>query len=105
MPKKTADADWSRKQILAALEMAGWKTMKALADNHGLHQNTLFGALCKPYPASEWRIANAIGVHPKVIWPSRYPEEGETPGRVPVGRQRRSRVGKSLPQSAAARTT
>jgi Ner family transcriptional regulator len=26
----------------------------------------------RPWPKGEWLIANAIGVHPAEIWPSRY---------------------------------
>lgn len=76
MTKKTANADWSRKEILVALEKAGWKTMRALAEHCEIAQSTLFGAFWKPYPASEKRIADAIGVHAMVIWPSRYNTDG-----------------------------
>lgn len=63
--------DWHRADIKAALEKAGW-TLRSLARHHDVTHNTLTDTFYKPYPASERRIADAIGVDPSVIWPSRY---------------------------------
>lgn len=89
MTKKTANADWSRKKILHALEEAGWATMRALAEHYGVSESTLNGALNKPYPASEERIAEAVKVNASQIWPSRYNTDG-TPKRQ--GRPARRKV-------------
>lgn len=71
-PKKPALQDWHRADIKAALEKAGW-TLRALAIAHGSkHGTTLRQALDHPYPKAERIIAEAIGVEPAVIWPSRY---------------------------------
>lgn len=99
MPKKTATADWTRKQILVALEGAGYPTVRSLAEKCKVATSTIFLAFAKPYPACEKRIADAIGVHPKEIWPSRYDAEG-IPNRLPIGHARRMTVGKSLRHSA-----
>ena len=88
MPKKTTHQDWSRKRILAELEAAGWKTMKQLAEKYNCSEHTLFGALYKPYPASEKRIAAALELHPKEIWPSRYADDGYS-NRLPHGHGKR----------------
>jgi Ner family transcriptional regulator len=99
MTKKTNLKDWSRKKILAALEEAGWKTLRALAEHHKVGLSTLSTALFKPAPVSEERIAEAIGVHPSAIWPSRYAEDGSS-NRLPKGHKARRicRLPKSLPQ-------
>jgi len=28
--------------------------------------------LSRPWPKGEWLVANALGIDPSVIWPSRY---------------------------------
>lgn len=84
MSKKTNLKDWTRKRILAALEDAGYHTIKALADQCGVSLWTINTALCRPSPANEARIAKAIGVSPQVIWPSRYAPDGGS-NRLPAG--------------------
>jgi len=82
-PKKTnpdAEApaqDWHPADIKAALEKNGI-TMNKLAKEHGLTSaSTLSHALKESSPKAEQRIADALGLHPKVIWPSRYYANGE----------------------------
>ena len=68
--------DWHPADIKAALHKAGW-TLSALAAKHGLKSgNTLSKALTVSYPVAETRIADAIGIAAKNIWPSRYYENG-----------------------------
>ncbi|MDP3875895.1 MAG: helix-turn-helix transcriptional regulator [Methylobacter sp.] len=68
--------DWHPADVKAALAKAGY-TLAALAEEHGLKGGaTLSKALTSSFPIAEKRIADAIGVHPKVIWPSRYNEDG-----------------------------
>lgn len=56
--------------------------MKALAAEHGLSSGgTLSKALTASYPIAEKRIADAIGLHPKELWPTRYFENGEVKPR------------------------
>jgi Ner family transcriptional regulator len=70
-------ADWHPSFVVAALHQAGW-TMTNLAKHHNLKGiGTLSKALRISLPIAEQRIADAIGVHPKVIWPSRYYENGD----------------------------
>lgn len=80
--KKTslvADApatDWHPADIVAALHKAGY-TLAKLAEEHGLKSgNTFSHAMRRSLPVSEQRIADAIGIHPKEIWPSRYNVDG-----------------------------
>lgn len=69
-------SDWHPADILAALHKRG-VTLKGLAAEHELADaSTLSKAMLHSYPASERRIADAIGVHPAEIWPSRYHDDG-----------------------------
>lgn len=74
-PKKPVLTDWHRADIKAALEKAGW-SLRKLAEHHGYAPSTLINALAGQYPNAERIIAEAIGKHPKEIWPSRYDADG-----------------------------
>lgn len=81
-PKKTSREDWHPADVKAALHKKGI-TLVGLAQQHGMNSSSaLSAALVRSYPANEKRIADAIGVHPKEIWPSRYNEDGS---RKPQG--------------------
>ena len=81
-PKKTSQEDWHPARVKMELHMRGI-TLAGLAEAHGLtSSSTLSATFVRSYPANEKRIADAIGVHPKVIWPSRYNEDGS---RKPQG--------------------
>lgn len=74
--KKTSREDWHPADIKAALDKAGW-TLRALAAHHGMKaSSTLSHTFERSYPLNEKRIADAIGVAPQAIWPSRYNEDG-----------------------------
>lgn len=74
--KKASQEDWHPADVKAALEKAGW-TLRALAATHGLTGSTTLSAtLVRSYPINEKRIADALGLHPKDIWPSRYHADG-----------------------------
>jgi lambda repressor-like predicted transcriptional regulator len=76
--------DWHPSDIIAALNKAGY-TLEKLAEKHGLTSGgTLSKAMRMSAPIAEQRLAEAIGIHPKVIWPSRYEEDGT---RKPQGRR------------------
>lgn len=75
-PKKASHEDWHPARVKMELHQRGI-TLKGIADAHGLNSSsTLSAALVRSYPANEKRIADAIGVHPMEIWPSRYNEDG-----------------------------
>jgi Ner family transcriptional regulator len=63
--------DWHPADIIAALKKRG-TNLSALSRQAGLASSTLANALARPWPKGEWLIAGALGVHPAVIWPSRY---------------------------------
>lgn len=73
--KKQSSRDWHKADIKAALEKAGW-SLSRLSIYHGYNRSVLKSALIKPYPKAERRIAEAIGVSPEIIWPSRYDMHG-----------------------------
>lgn len=74
--KKTSREDWHPADIKAALAKAGW-TLAALAELHGMTTATpLSHTFNRSYPINEKRIADAIGVTPQTIWPSRWNDDG-----------------------------
>ena len=74
--KKASQEDWHPADIKAALDKAGW-TLRALAAHHGINgSSTLSHTFVRSYPLNEKRIAEAIGVTPQEIWPSRYFADG-----------------------------
>ncbi len=76
-PKKPVSEDWHKADIKAALEKAGW-TLRALSEHHGYSPSLLKHALQRQYPNGEQKIAEALGLKPAVIWPSRYDTNGDT---------------------------
>lgn len=75
--KKASREDWHPADIKAALHKRGI-TLKGIAQAYGLKDSTSLSAtFTRSLPANERRIADALGLHPKDIWPSRYYENGE----------------------------
>lgn len=75
--KKASREDWHPADIKAALHKRGI-TLAGIARAHGLGDSSaLSSTFTRSYPANERRIADALGLHPKDIWPSRYYESGE----------------------------
>lgn len=66
--------DWHPADIVAALRKAGW-SVRRLSAHHGYAGSTaLSNAIRRPWPKGERLIAEAIGISPEQIWPSRYAE-------------------------------
>ncbi|NGZ68818.1 transcriptional regulator [Vibrio aestuarianus subsp. cardii] len=63
--------DMHRIDIVAALHKKGL-TVKELSVKSGLAPTTLSNALNRPWPKGESIIADALGIEPCDIWPSRY---------------------------------
>lgn len=63
--------DWHNADILAALKKNGWN-IASLSRHVGYTRGALYQALLRKWPKGEAIIAEAIGVKPEVIWPSRY---------------------------------
>lgn len=86
LTKKTRPSkDWHPADIRAALEKSGW-SFNQLSQHHGYTcESALARAQHRPWPKAERLIADAIGVKPEVIWPSRYNADGTT--NRPRGRQ------------------
>jgi Ner family transcriptional regulator len=64
-------SDWHRADIVAALKKRGL-SVRQLSRDAGLGENTLANALRTPWPKGERIIAEAIGMRPDQVWPSRY---------------------------------
>lgn len=63
--------DWHKEDILAAVRKKK-RSLSALSRENGLSSCTLNNALVRHWPRGEKIIANAIGLLPEQIWPSRY---------------------------------
>ncbi len=63
--------NWHPADIIAALKKRG-TSLAAVSRNAGLASSTLANALTKHWPKGERLIAEALGVAPEQIWPSRY---------------------------------
>lgn len=87
--KKASREDWHPADIKAALEKKGW-TLRALAEHHGIKgSSSLSHTFERSFPLNEKRIADAIGVTPQEIWPTRYFEDGTKRPRGIRGRRMR----------------
>ena len=75
-PKKPAPQDWHSADIVAALRKSGW-SLRRLSAHHGYGPNSLGDATRRPWPRAERLIAEAIGVPPEQIWPSRYEQRAQ----------------------------
>ena len=71
-----AVSDWHSADIVAALRKVG-ASLRKLSIANGYAPHTIKAALNKPYPNGERIIADALGLHPMEIWPSRYTNEGQ----------------------------
>lgn len=63
--------DWHPADIIAGLRKKG-TSLSAVSRNAGLASSTLTNALTRRWPKGERLIAEALGVTPEQIWPSRY---------------------------------
>lgn len=74
--KASHQEDWHPADVVAELRKAGI-SLAGLAKAYGLNSSSAFSvALVRSYPICEQRIADALGIHPMVIWPSRYNPDG-----------------------------
>jgi Ner family transcriptional regulator len=73
-PKKPVQ-DWHPAFIVAAVWEKG-TSLQRLARKHNYCNTALTLALRRPWPKAERIIAEAIGVSPSDIWPSRYHADG-----------------------------
>ncbi|MDO3816595.1 helix-turn-helix transcriptional regulator [Salmonella enterica] len=63
--------DWHPADIIAALRKKK-TSLAAQSRIVGLSASTLANALARPWPRGEKLIADALGIPPEIIWPSRY---------------------------------
>jgi Ner family transcriptional regulator len=68
--------DMHRADIVAALRKKGW-TLSRLSIHHGYIRTALGNCLRCSWPHGQRLIAEALGVKPWEIWPSRYDEYGQ----------------------------
>jgi Ner family transcriptional regulator len=73
------DSDWHPADVLAALKKRG-KSLAGLSVANGYHPTAAGKALKRRWPALEAIIAEALGLSPAQIWPSRYDTEPDQLG-------------------------
>lgn len=80
--KKSAiePADWHPADIVARLRKKGW-SLRRLSVHHNYAADSLKNAIQVPWPRAERCIADAIGVAPQEIWPTRYRPDGTPKSR------------------------
>lgn len=71
--ERGAQAGPHPEHIKAAIRSRG-TTLRELARRWGYSHAAISVAMRKPWPAIEKRIAKFLGVHPRELWPERYPE-------------------------------
>jgi len=77
--------DWHRADIVAGLHKAGLSLRKLSTRNGYKSPTTLTHALNRHWPKGERIIAEALGVTPSVIWPTRYPQNTTVSSAVDRG--------------------
>lgn len=70
--------DWESWEIVAALRSKGTSLAAVCRAAGYSNKGTLWNALARKWPKGERIIADAIGVEPAVIWPSRYPHPNKS---------------------------
>ena len=63
--------DWHPADIIAGLRKKG-TSLAEVSRRAGLASSTLANALIRHWPKGERLIAEALGIAPEQIWPSRY---------------------------------
>lgn len=81
MTSTDKDQDWHSAKIVSELKIKTDKSLRQLSVDNGMAETTLSQALQRPYPNAEKIIAQAIGVDPQEIWPSRYNSDGSSSRR------------------------
>ena len=94
--KKPAPKDWHRADIICGLWKLGTSVQQLSRDNN-YAPTALNMTLSRPWPKGERIIAEALGVKPQQIWPSRYHPDGTARS----GRGERG-IGRHKPKHSAA---
>lgn len=94
--------DWHPADIICALTKAGW-SLRRLGVAHGYSPGSLSQFLRRQNPRAEAVIASALGLHPSVIWQSRYNPDGTPAGRFPNDRRGRPKLSEQHNSAGPAR--
>lgn len=73
---RTKDKDWHPADIRAALEKRGWSFAR-VDRRHALLEGMARKAAVYPHQRGEEAIAKVLGIHPQLIWTTRYAANGD----------------------------
>ncbi|MGB0747142.1 MAG: helix-turn-helix domain-containing protein [Magnetospiraceae bacterium] len=95
------ESDWRWWRVLGELRERGLD-ITTLAERHGYSKFALFRVKLDPYHEPQTIIAQALGLTPQEIWPSRYHRDGSPvsptlwklkhSNRAPSGHRQKSKV-------------
>jgi len=71
----TGDQALLRAWVIYQLSIRG-RSLAAVAREHGIMRQTIYQVFLRPYPRAEKIIADALGLRPQDLWPSRYDRHG-----------------------------
>lgn len=72
---EAGNSDWTPRKIVFEVHERG-ETLRSLSLAAGLAEDSVKNALYRKWPKGQRIIAEALGIAPEVIWPSRYNKEG-----------------------------
>lgn len=104
-PRKSPSEDLHKFDLIISLWRLG-TSLQRLSRKNGYTRTALTMALYRPWPKAERIIAEALGVTPEYIWPSRYHPDGSPRsgrGERGLGRYKRKASRPPSNHSTAAR--
>jgi Ner family transcriptional regulator len=86
---KELRTDWHPEKIKTEILKRGL-SLYELENKFQLTRKSVGGCLYQPNPVAEKVIAKFIGVHPRIIWPSRYDTRGKRLQPQPLANYKKS---------------
>lgn len=77
-PGNEENADWHPATIVAAIKVHTGMSLRQLSLINNLAPGTIAQALQRPYPHAQKIIADALNTEARLIWPSRYTDQGKS---------------------------
>lgn len=82
--RKRGPRDWHPEDVKAAVRKTRFGSLAALSEAYGLPRHSCAHACHEPNFNGEMAIAEALGLSPRRIWPSRYESRRPRVVRSPI---------------------